>query len=94
MAAKSDSRAQDLVHDRDVFKKLRPIHRGQQAHARDDVSHRRVHRGLLLMFQANDLFGRRASERVSCVIEPFEGRRHAAFLIAQPHAPAERRRRE
>jgi hypothetical protein len=73
---------QDLIDDGNVLKELRPVQRGHQAHARDDVARRRVHGGLFLVLHAYAVVGDSALGFQPLVQPPQHGR-DAFILIAK-----------
>ena len=75
-------RTQRFIHYADALKKIAPVQRGHQTHARNDVPHRYVHGRLLLMLEANDFIGG-GLLRGQPFIEPLEHRTHVRIQIAQ-----------
>ena len=74
---------QHPVHEADGLEELRPVQRGHQAHAQDHVADGHVHRRLPLVLDAHDVVGGRAL-RLQPLVEPEQGRRDRAVLLAQP----------
>ncbi len=85
--------AQHRIDRAHALEKIRPVDRRHQAHARDHVADRHVHRALPLVHFADDLVGR-GSLRREPLIQPSERRRHLGVLVAQAlnHFHRERRR--
>ena len=76
------SGAQDVVDQADALDELRPVEPRDEAHARDDVPDRHVHRRLALVLEADRLLGRRP---LGCqeLLQPAEGGRDRRVLVAQ-----------
>ena len=74
---------QHIVNETDALDQLRPIHVGDQAHARDDVSDRYVCRALSLMLVTHDLVGGRSLRR-QAPFQPHQGRHNIRILVPQP----------
>ncbi len=75
--------AERQVDQADALHELRPVEPGDQAHARDDVPDRDVHRGLALVLQPDRLFSRRSLRRQKA-LEQAECRRCGWVLVAKP----------
>ena len=79
---KPGTRPEDLVHQAEALHELRPVERGDQAHARDHVSDGHVHTGLPLVLPADGLLGRRALLREE-LVQPAEHGHGGRVLVAQ-----------
>ena len=76
------SRTKDLVDEADAFDELGPVEPRDEAHARDHVSDRHVHRRLALVLEADHLLGGGPLGREE-LLQPAEGGGDRRVLIAQ-----------
>ncbi len=81
--------AQGLVNPAHAFEEVGPVRGREEAHARDDVAHRRVVGDLLLVLDVNEVLGRHPFAR-DPLIEPLERGRDEGILLAQPLGECDR----
>ena len=86
------ARSEHLVDQADALEELRPVERGHQPHAHDDVPHGHVHRGLPLLLDQDDLVGGRPLTG-QALVQPEQRRGDRGILIAQPLDELHRERR-
>ena len=75
--------SEDPVDQADALDESGPVEPGDEAHARDHVSDRHVHRRLPLVLQAHGLLRGRALRRED-LLEPTQSGRYGRVLIAKP----------
>ena len=73
---------QQVVHHGDTFEEFRPVDRRHQPHARDHVPHGHRERGLVLVFQADDVVRCRPFAH-KALVEPDEGGCDGRVVMAQ-----------
>ena len=75
-------RTEHFVHGAHALEELRPVEGRHHPHAGDHVADRHVHGGLALVFDSDQLVGRRAELR-ELFVEPRERGRRLGILLAQ-----------
>ena len=85
-------RTQCLINETYALEEFRPINGGHEAHARNDIADRDIHRALKLILLVDDLLGG-GSLRRQPFVQPAKGGCYCRILISQASDELHRKRR-